>query len=124
MNLPRFDGQSVKPYNKNGGVIKMGSRRRSYSKEFKLQAVAMTNENDGKTIAEIADDLGIEYAMLRHWRVKYNNAGESGFPGHGNQNLTPEEAEIQRLKMELEIAKEERDILKKAVAIFSKKPKY
>lgn len=35
----------------------MGSRRRSYSKEFKLQAVAMTNEKDGKTIAEVADDL-------------------------------------------------------------------
>jgi len=101
----------------------MGARRRSYSKEFKLEAVAMTN-NSGKTIAEVADDLGIEQSMLRHWRMKYQQSGESGFPGHGNQNLTDEEAKIQRLKMELEIVKEERDILKKAVAIFSKKPRY
>lgn len=102
----------------------MGARRRSYSKEFKLQAVAMTNDNNGKTISEVADDLGIEYGMLRRWRMKYNNAGQSSFPGHGNQNLTAKEAEIQRLKMELEIVKEERNILKKAVAIFSKKPNY
>lgn len=102
----------------------MGSRRKSYSKEFKLQAVAMTNEKNGKTVAEVADDLGIDYSMLRHWRIKYQQSGESAFPGQGNQNLTPEEAEIQRLKMELEIVKEEREILKKAVAIFSKKPKY
>jgi transposase len=101
----------------------MGSRRRSYSKEFKLEAVAMTNTG-GKTISEVADDLGIEQSMLRHWRMKYQELGESGFPGHGNQNLTPEEAEIRRLKMELEVVREERDILKKAVAIFSKKPKY
>jgi len=102
----------------------MGARRRAYSKNFKLEAVAMTNDDNGKTVAEVADDLGIDYSMLRHWRVKYNDSGESGFPGHGNQNLTKEEAEIQRLKMELEIAKEERDILKKALAIFSKKPRY
>lgn len=99
------------------------SRRRSYSKEFKLAAVAETY-NTTKTIAEVADDLGIEQSMLRHWRMKYQLSGDTAFPGHGNQNLTPEEAEIRRLKMELEVVKEERDILKKAVAIFSKKPKY
>lgn len=45
------------------------------------------------------------------------------FPGHGKQKLTPEQEEIQRLKKELRETQIERDILKKAVAIFSKGPK-
>lgn len=64
-------------------------RRRSYSKEAKLAAVAETY-NTTKTIAEVADDLGIEQSMVRHWRMKYQNSGDSAFPGHGNENLTPE----------------------------------
>ena len=100
----------------------MAAKKRKYSKEFKLEAVALTNNTD-KSMREIALDLGINESMLRHWRVKFQDTGEAAFPGHGKQNLTPDEAEIKRLNKELEIAKEERDILKKAVAIFSKKPK-
>lgn len=99
----------------------MAAKKRKHSKEFKLEAVALANNSD-KSMREIASDLGINESMLRHWRVKYQDMGESAFPGHGKQNLTAEEAEIKRLKKELEIVKEERDILKKAVAIFSKKP--
>jgi len=48
--------------------------------------------------------------------------GELAFPGNGKQRLTPQEEEIKRLKKELCDIKQERDILKKALAIFTKKP--
>jgi len=47
--------------------------------------------------------------------------GERAFPGHGKENLTPQEAENRRLKKELADTQIERDILKKALAIFTKK---
>jgi transposase len=103
------------------GVLYMAAKKRKYSKEFKLEAVALAKNSD-KSMRETASNLGIDESLLRQWRAKYQDMGETAFPGHGKQNLTSEEAEIKRLKRDLEIAKEERDILKKAVAIFSKKP--
>jgi transposase len=98
------------------GVLYMAAKKRKYSKEFKLEAVALAKNSD-KSMRETASNLGIDESLLRQWRAKYQDMGETAFPG-----LTSEEAEIKRLKRDLEIAKEERDILKKAVAIFSKKP--
>lgn len=102
----------------------MGEARRSYSDEFKREAVNLT-KTSGKTVRDVAKDLGINETILRRWRKQLEESnGQSPFPGHGNRKLgTPEEEEIRRLKRELEIVKEERDILKKAVAIFSKQPK-
>jgi len=99
----------------------MGDVRSKYSEEFKRKAVehSLTSE---KTVMEVAQDLGVSYSNLRRWRAEYKKAGELAFPGHGRQKLTPVEEENQRLKRELADVKEQRDILKKAVAIFSKKP--
>jgi len=95
--------------------------RRTYSEEFKKDAVghSMTSE---KTVIEVAQDLGIAHSNLRRWRAQYSKNGEIAFPGNGKQRLTPQEEEIRRLKKELYDVKQERDILKKALAIFSKKP--
>ncbi len=100
----------------------MAGTRRRYTEEFKREAVALSY-SPGKTIRGVADDLGISRGMLSRWRKELEQLDERAFPGHGVQRLTPEEEENLRLKRELAIVTEERDILKKAVAIFSKKPK-
>lgn len=90
--------------------------RRVYTQEFKLDAVELTNSSD-KPITEIASDLGISYQLLCKWRYQYSKEGKEGFPGHGNLK---ENKEFKLLEKELKSVREERDILKKALAIFSK----
>jgi len=99
----------------------MEGNRRQYSEEFKKDAVghSLTSE---KTVVEVAQDLGIAHSNLNRWRTQYRKNGELAFPGNGKQRLTPQEEEIRRLKKELYEVSQERDILKKALAIFTKKP--
>ena len=74
----------------------------------------------GKTTREVADELGLRTELVTRWKREYNEFKEGSFSGHGNPNLTAEQREIARLKKELREAQIERDILKKAVSIFSK----
>ena len=99
----------------------MEGNRRQCSEEFKKDAVghSLTSE---KTVVEVAQDLGIAHSNLNRWRTQYRKNGELTFPGNGKQKLTPQEEEIRRLKKELYEVRQERDILKKALAIFTKKP--
>ena len=100
----------------------MGESRRKYDEEFKRNAVELCCTS-GKTASQIARDLGINSKMLNRWRREQEKYGERAFPGLGKQMRgTDLEEENRRLKKELAIAQEERDILKKAVAIFSKTP--
>ena len=93
---------------------------RVFSKEVKEQAVLLT-QTSGKKVSEVAEDLGIRENMLWRWKKEFREAGERSFPGQGNrQQGTDLEEEVRRLKQELLDVKMERDILKKAVAIFSK----
>jgi transposase len=93
---------------------------RIFSKEFKEQAVLLT-ETSGKRVSEIAKDLGIRENMLWRWKKELQEAGSRSFPGQGNRQLgTDLEEEVRRLQHELHLVTMERDILKKAVAIFSK----
>ena len=91
--------------------------RRKYDKEFKVQAVKLLLES-GKTTNEIADDLGISSGNLRRWKREYREDAENAFPGKGR--LKPEDEPPRRLKKENEDLKQEREILKKALAIFSR----
>jgi len=94
------------------------NRRRKYSEEFKLEAVRLARES-GRASSDVAEDLGIRADMLRRWVREKEKEGEDAFRGSGK--LRTEEDEIRKLKRELDRVKEERDILKKAVAIFSDK---
>jgi len=101
----------------------MTVERRVYTKEFKEQAVMLT-ETSGKKVSEIAQELGIRENNLLRWKKEFRELGAKSFPGHGNrQPGTDLEEEIRRLKEELLTVTMERDILKKAVAIFSKPQK-
>jgi transposase len=94
----------------------MKKSRRTYTREFKLEAVRLL-ETSGKSAAEIERDLGIGKSCLSRWKDKSSTDGAQAFPGHGR--LTPEQERIRQLERENEILRQERDILKKAVAIFS-----
>jgi transposase len=94
----------------------MTKTRRTYSREFKLEALRLV-ETSGKSVAQIERDLGIGKGCLYRWRDEFEAEGQQAFPGQGR--LTPEQEELRRLKRENEILRQERDILKKAVAIFS-----
>jgi len=72
----------------------------------------------GKSIETIAQDLGVSRASLGKWVTQYKREGDKSFPGSGHVV----DEELRALKRELQLVKQERDILKKAVAIFSALP--
>lgn len=74
----------------------------------------------GKESREVAQELGIRAELVRRWKREHEQYQEGSFSGHGNANLTTEQKEIAKLKKELKEAQLERDILKKAVGIFSR----
>lgn len=95
----------------------MTKRKRQYTRDFKLEALQLW-ASSGKSAAEIEDDLGISRGRLYHWKRVLKDAGEDAFPGQGRQSGIDEE--LRRLRRELALVKQERDILKKAVGIFSR----
>jgi transposase len=96
----------------------MKRERRSFDKEFKMMAVNLCLT--GKLPKEVAQELGIKTDLIRRWKREYEETKEGSFSGHGNANLTELQRENLQLKKELREAQLERDILKKAVGIFSK----
>lgn len=98
----------------------MVRKRRSFSREFKLEAVALVTEG-GLSVAQAARDLGIHENVLGRWRRQFEEDPEQAFPGKGR--LRPQDEELARLRRENEILRQEREILKKAVGIFSRVPK-
>lgn len=96
----------------------MNKERRQYDKEFKIMAVELCLS--GKSISKVADELGIRTNLLSRWKREYKQRKNGSFSGHGKPALSPEQAEIAKLKRQLREAEIERDILKKAVSIFSK----
>jgi len=95
-------------------------RRRKFSKQFKIDAVELTLKEE-KTVKEIADDLGIRVALLYRWRQNHLTAKEDAFPGTGHAK-DAESERIRQLERQLRLVTEEREILKKACAVFMKTP--
>lgn len=94
--------------------------RKTYSREFKIETVKLATEGDANA-AEVARDMGIHPNTLYKWIQELSAKPEEAFPGKGH--LAGSDAEtIRQLKRENERLKMERDILKKAMAIFSKDP--
>lgn len=94
----------------------MGTRR-TFSREFKLEAVRLVSER-GVAVAQAARDLGLHENVLRKWVRELVADPQQAFPGQGQ--MKPEQAEIERLKKEVAKLKMERDILKKAAAYFAR----
>lgn len=92
-------------------------RRGLYTREFKEDAVRLVTDR-GRSVSEVAIDLGIHENTIYKWMRQYKADPEGAFPGKGR--LKPQDEEMRRLQRENEVLKEEREILKKALAIFSK----
>ena len=89
---------------------------KTYDKEFKINAVKVY-KSSGRSIKKVAGELGIAPSTFNHWIQDYTKDGDKSFPGKGQ--VTSSEEELRALRRELLHIRQERDILKKAVAIFS-----
>jgi transposase len=87
----------------------MPKQQKTYTREFKFEVVQLV-KSSGKPMSQIARELGISDSALSKWCKQLVEQGEQAFPGGGHQ--TAQEEEIRRLKRELEITRQERDILK------------
>jgi transposase len=97
----------------------MGRRRRSFTAEFKLEAVRLANKS-GKPPGEIARDLGIRPDILRRWRAELTRTGHGASHGASPGPVVTPEEEVRLLRRENALLREEREILKKATAFFAK----
>jgi len=98
----------------------MGKREyRTYTEEFKLEALELLRAS-GKSAAQLERELGITKGMLLKWRDRYQVKRRDGEAKLEPSDLEAAQAEARRLRRQLAIAEQERDILKKAVSIFSK----
>ena len=107
----------------------MQKKAKQYSKDFVTRSVDLTFES-GRPIADVARDLGVEYATLYGWmkkagktKVRLDAAAAAAPPTPAPQSAVAMQAEVERLKRELEEVKKERDFLKKAAAFFAQQSK-
>lgn len=94
----------------------MSTERKSYTQEFKREAVRLAQERGN--VAATARDLGISDTSLENWKRQLEQTPENAFPGNG----TPRDKELAQLQRDLRRLKEENEILKKAVGIFTVRP--
>ena len=94
--------------------------RKKYTREFKQDAVRLVTEQ-GYNQSEAARNLGINRGMLGRWVKELEEDESEAFRGNGK--LTSEQALLRQLREENRRLKMERDILKKAMAIFSRASK-
>ena len=95
----------------------MSTPRRKYTAEFKLEAVRLITDQ-GQRVKDVADGLEINPGLLHQWRAAVKANGSKAFSSESPATLESEE--VRGLRRELKIAREERDILKKALGFFAK----
>ena len=92
-------------------------KRKTYSREYKIGAIQMVDQK-GMTMREVSEALGINDGMLWRWRKEYKEGKLQSFSGNGR--MSDKDAEIARLRQENRRLQAERDILKKATALFAR----
>lgn len=90
--------------------------RRTYSREFKIEAVQLSNDSD-ISVTQVAHNLGIRPELLYRWRSEQRADGGEAFPGKGKSKS--EDGEVASLRRKLAQVRMERDILKKALSVFA-----
>lgn len=92
-----------------------------YDKAFKERAVKLSYERS--SVLQAAKELGVSDSQLSKWRKDFAQYGVNSFPGRGVERLTDEQREIKRLQAELKDKELDIEILKKAIAFFSRADK-
>jgi transposase len=95
----------------------MGNEKRTYTREFKREVLELL-KTSGKPQIQLERELGIGHGNLSRWKQELAQDGEQAFPGKGH--LAPDEERLRKLERENAILRQERDILKKVVEIFSR----
>ena len=95
----------------------MKKSRKSFTTEFKKEVVFLVTQ-EGRKPSELAREFNVHRTTIDRWVREMAAHGDDAFPGNGN--LLPADEEIRRLKQELASVKEDREILKKALAFFSR----
>jgi transposase len=95
----------------------MSKSRRKFEASFKRKAVELSRLRGN--ISQVAVELGITSGLLHRWRKEQGQYEHNSFPGRGKPKMTDDEKEIARLEAELRDVTMDRDILKKAISIFS-----
>lgn len=90
--------------------------RKKYTEEFKREAIRLAKERGN--ITQTARDLGISDNTLQGWKSQLEKTPDNAFPGNGN----PRDEQTVQLERELRRLREENEILKKAVGIFTARP--
>jgi transposase len=96
----------------------MTETRRIFDREFKIKVVELSYSRPN--IRDLAQEMDLRPELIYRWRSEFAALEGKSFPGNGNKRMSEEETEVARLKKELADMRMERDILKKAVGIFSK----
>ena len=97
-----------------------GKQTKTIAPEFKIEAIKLAKTNGN--IEQTARNLGIASSALHRWireQKQHEAQGRPAFTGQGKPALTENETRIQQLERDLEVARQERDILKKAVAFLT-----
>ena len=97
----------------------MNKKHRTYTQEFKQEALQLL-KSSGRSAAALERELGITNGMLLKWRDRYQVKQDELTSSLEPSDMEAAKSEIQQLKRELAVVREERDILKKAVNIFSR----
>ncbi len=97
----------------------MSKHRKTYTREFKLEALRLADTSN-RPITQVERELGLSQGTIAHWRHEVRQNGAEAFPGQGH--LLPSEERLRQLERENAILRQERDILKKAIAVVSQKP--
>ena len=95
----------------------MTKQQQRHSKEFKLETIELARSS-GKTDSQLERELGLSRGSLYSWRKEVEREGLQAFPGKGR--LKTDDEYVRGLERELAIVQQERDILKKALAIFTR----
>ncbi len=97
----------------------MSGKRKKFSKQFKLEAIQMY-ENGDQSMVQVERELGITKGALRKWRSELRGAKHEAevFPGNGN--LPESEARLRQLERENAQLRQEKQILKKVLALYSR----
>jgi len=100
----------------------MSAKRKKYSKQFKLDAIQLYESRD-VSMAQIERELGITEGALRSWRKDLRDAQQEAEAFPGNGNLPESEARIRQLEREIAQLRQEKEILKKVLAMYSRDAK-
>jgi transposase len=99
---------------------KQMAKASKYTDEFKRAAVGLLENRGSRTVEQVADDVGVTKGQLYTWRSQLSGSSKKKGFSRNERSASDLEAEVLRLKKELDRVSKERELLKKSIAFFVK----